>query len=64
MVIPFARSGALAKAVFVAIAWVEAITLCRLRKLVSTVSCCGAGKARNAAGQRRVMATAFRLLAF
>src|SRR4029077_18119323 len=36
--------GALAKAVFVAIACVEAIALCRLRKLVSTVSCCGALK--------------------
>ena len=44
MVIPFARSGALAKAVFVAMACMEAITLCRLRKLVSTVSCCGALK--------------------
>ena len=44
MVIPFARPCALAKAVFVAIACVEAITLCRLRKLVSTVSCCGALK--------------------
>jgi len=36
--------GALAKAVFVAIAWVEAIILCRLRKLVCPVSCCGALK--------------------
>jgi hypothetical protein len=44
MVIPFARPCALAKAVFVAIACVEAIALCRLRKLVSTVSCCGALK--------------------
>jgi hypothetical protein len=44
MVIPFARPGALAKEVFVAIACVEAISLCRLRKLVSTVSCCGALK--------------------
>jgi hypothetical protein len=44
IVIPFARPGALAKAVFVAIACVEAIALCRLRKLVSTVSCCGALK--------------------
>ncbi len=51
MVSPFARPGALAKAVFVAIACEEAITLCGLRKLVSTVSCCSALKARNAAGR-------------
>src|SRR3984893_13751252 len=51
VVIPFARPGALAKAVFVAIACEEAITLCGLRKLVSTVSCCSALKARNAAGR-------------
>jgi hypothetical protein len=35
---------ALAKAVFVAIAWVKAMILCRLRKLACTVSCCGALK--------------------
>ena len=34
--------GAFAKAVIVALTCVEAIILCRLRKLVCTVSCCGA----------------------
>jgi hypothetical protein len=57
MVIPFARPGALAKAMFVAIACVEAITLCRLRKLVCTVSCCSALKGaqcRRAVGGNRI----------
>jgi hypothetical protein len=35
-----------------AIVPVAAIILCRLRKLVCSVSCCGAVKARDAAGQQ------------
>jgi hypothetical protein len=47
--------GVLAKAVFVAIACVETIILYRLRKLVCTVSCCGALKRRAMPpGGRRV----------
>jgi len=52
--------GALAKAVFVAIACVEAIILSRLRKLVCTVSCCGALKgAQCHRADAELAATAF-----
>src|SRR5262245_381511 len=57
--------GAFAKAVFVAITCVEAIILCRLRKLVCTVSCCGALRgAQCRRATQRVVATAFRPIAF